>query len=73
LYPDTTTYNLQLRDLKKYVRAHPDDAGAHFLLAYHFLVNDVRAPALKELRTAARLEPRDKLSVAIADALEQRR
>jgi hypothetical protein len=71
LYKKTETYTRQLRDLEGYVRDHPKDAKAHFLLAYHYLVLDERQPAIAELRAAAQLNPQDKLSPQLADALSK--
>jgi tetratricopeptide (TPR) repeat protein len=71
LYDKPETYTKQLRDLEAYVREHPKEGAARFLLAYHYLVVDERKAAVEELRAAAKLSPKDKLSALLADALEK--
>jgi tetratricopeptide (TPR) repeat protein len=69
LYPDTATYTRQLRALEEYLRKHPDDGAAHFVLAYHYLVLGSKDEAVKQLEKAVRAEPQDKLSAALLKAL----
>ena len=38
LYGSVDTYTAQLRRLEDFCRSHRDDAAAHFVLAYHYLV-----------------------------------
>jgi tetratricopeptide (TPR) repeat protein len=71
LYDKPEIYTKQLRDLEAFVREHPKDGATHFLLAYHYLVLDERKAAIEELRTAAKLTPKDKLSALLAEALEK--
>jgi tetratricopeptide (TPR) repeat protein len=71
LYGDTNTYTEQLRRLADYVGKHPENAAAHFLLGYHYLVLDERDAALGEFRAASKLKPDDQLSAQLADALAQ--
>jgi predicted TPR repeat methyltransferase len=69
LYPDVDTYTRQLRALEEYVRQHPDDAAAHFVLAYHYLVMGYKDAAVRQLREVVRLKPDDRLSAALLRAL----
>jgi tetratricopeptide (TPR) repeat protein len=72
LYPDVATYTAQLRALEAYKKAHPDETDASFLLAYHYLVMGYPDQAANELRQVVKLQPNDKLSAAILQALDQR-
>jgi tetratricopeptide (TPR) repeat protein len=69
LYPDADTYTRQLRALEAYVRAHPAEGDAHFLLAYHYLVLGNKDAAVQQLREVVRLVPQDKLSASLLQAL----
>jgi tetratricopeptide (TPR) repeat protein len=69
LYPDNDTYTQQLRALESYAKKHPRDAKAHFLLGYHYMVLDERDSAREEFSLAAKLQPKDRLSVQLAEAL----
>jgi tetratricopeptide (TPR) repeat protein len=71
LYPDWDTYTRQLRALESYVKAHPDEAYAHFLLAYHYLVVGSMDQAIAQLKEVVRLDPKDQLSAALVKALTQ--
>ena len=58
LYPDWDTYTPQVRALESYVKAHPDEAYAHFLLAYHYLVVGSMDQAIAQLKEVVRLDPK---------------
>jgi tetratricopeptide (TPR) repeat protein len=62
LYPDPEQYTRQLRALEHYARANPNSSDGSFLLAYHYLVLDHVANAVKELQKFAKLVPQDKLA-----------
>jgi hypothetical protein len=53
------------------VKDHPDEGSAHFLLAYHYLVNGSKDKAVAQLKDVVRLEPKDQLSAALLKALRQ--
>jgi hypothetical protein len=72
LYPDTPTYQKQLRGLENYVKEHPKAAYAHFLLAYHYLVLDEKEAATEELAAVVKLEPKNQLAKNLHDALTSR-
>jgi tetratricopeptide (TPR) repeat protein len=69
LYPDVPSYTAHLRKLEAHLRTHPDDGSAHFMLAYHYLVLNQLDAAVGELRMAAKLSPRDKVSPALLEVL----
>ena len=71
LYPSAQIYTKQLRSLEQFVRGNPTDAAGHFVLAYHYLVLDEQDSALGQLHEVARLQPQDKLSAGIVQALEK--
>jgi len=69
LYPSRDVYTEQLRALEAYTRSNPKAAYAHFLLAYHYLVLKSKDAAVKQLKEVVQLEPKDKLSAALVQAL----
>jgi tetratricopeptide (TPR) repeat protein len=71
LYPDWDTYTVQFDDLEKYIKAHPDDASAHFVMAYHHLVHGNVDAAVAQLKEVVRLVPKDQLSSRLLEALTQ--
>jgi tetratricopeptide (TPR) repeat protein len=71
LYPDWDTYTAQLNELESYLKAHPDDGIAHFLMAYHDLVHGNKDQAVAQLKEVVRLVPKDQLSARMLKALTQ--
>jgi hypothetical protein len=69
-YASEKTYTAQLRALEKYVKDNPRDAAGRFVLAYHYLALDEREAAAEQLREVVKLQPRDKTSPGILEALE---
>jgi tetratricopeptide (TPR) repeat protein len=69
LYPDNDTYTAQLRALEQYLKDNPTDPQGRFLLGYHYTVLDDRDSAAEQFRLAAKLQPKDKLSAQLADAM----
>lgn len=62
LYPNPFVYSDQLRLLEDYTRANPRAADAHFLLAYHNMINSRKEAAIEELKQVIHLMPSDKLA-----------
>ena len=62
LYPNPFVYSDQLRMLEDYTRANPRAADAHFLLAYHNMINSRKEGAVEELQQVIRLMPTDRLA-----------
>jgi tetratricopeptide (TPR) repeat protein len=71
LYPHWDTYTRQVRALEAYVKDHPDQGYAHFLLAYHYLVVGSMDQAIAQLKEVIRLDPKDQLSTSLVNALTQ--
>jgi tetratricopeptide (TPR) repeat protein len=69
LYPDEDTYTRQLRALEDFIRKDPNSAEARFVLAYHYLVLGAKDEAVQQLKAVVRLQPQDKLSAALVNAL----
>jgi cytochrome c-type biogenesis protein CcmH/NrfG len=69
LYPNVDVYTRQLRDLEEFRRQNPNDASAHFLLAYHYLTMGNKDTAVGMLEKVTQLQPDDKLSAALLKAL----
>jgi tetratricopeptide (TPR) repeat protein len=70
LYPDNDTYTAQLRDLEQYVKDNPKSPQGRFLLGYHYTILDERDAAAEQFGFAAKLQPKDKLSAQLADAMK---
>jgi hypothetical protein len=67
LYDSPATYTTQLRTLENYVRLRPDDAAAHFLLGYHYMVCGYTDPAHWQFASAHQLQPADTVAKQLAD------
>jgi tetratricopeptide (TPR) repeat protein len=70
MYPDVETYTNQLRALEAYVRANPDSAQAHLVLAYHYLVQGHDPNAVVQLQWVVKLQPRDTLAPQLIARLQ---
>jgi tetratricopeptide (TPR) repeat protein len=70
-YNTEDTYTRQLRALEGFVRDHPKDTAAHFVLAYKYLVLDQRYAAKDQLAEVVKFQPQDKVSAGLLDALEK--
>ena len=70
MYPDVDTYTGQLRALEAFVRANPDSAPAHFVLAYQYLAQGHDPNAVAQLKEVVRLQPGDTISAQIIAAFQ---
>ena len=70
MYPDVATYTSQLRALEANVRANPDTAAGHFVLAYHYLCQAHVENAVAQLKRAVQLQPADTLSAQLIAQLQ---
>ena len=61
LYPGVDAYTPQVRALEEFVKANPDSADGHFLLAYHYQTMNHTESAHKQFAAALKLLPDDKL------------
>jgi tetratricopeptide (TPR) repeat protein len=71
LYPSIDVYTTQLRALEDFTRSHPDSAGGHFVLAYHYLTQGHTDAAVAQLKKVVALQPGDKLSAQLLRQLTQ--
>jgi len=62
LYNDVSVYTTQLRALEATVKQRPDDAGARFLLAYHYITDGYADSAARQLQQVAKLIPTDRVA-----------
>jgi tetratricopeptide (TPR) repeat protein len=69
LYSDVDQYTVQLRKLEAFSKQNPDDSGAHFVLAYHYMVAGHKDAAVRQLQQVVAKEPDDQVAKRILDAL----
>jgi predicted negative regulator of RcsB-dependent stress response len=69
LYGNENVYAGHLRALEEFVKANPKAGYGHFLLAYQYLVLGNKDSAVKELQEVTKVQPEDKLSAALVQAL----
>lgn len=60
LYGNIAIYTDQLRALEGSVRSNPQDPGAHFLLAYHYMTAGHADAAVKQLQQVMTIVPTDR-------------
>ena len=70
LYGDVDSYTKQLRALESHVKQRPDDLGARFVLAYHYLVAGHTDDAVDELQYVVAKQPSDVVARRMYDALK---
>ena len=69
LYGDVNTYTQQTRALEAFIRDHPNDRAARFVLAYHYLVTGQTDPAVTSYEQVVKLTPNNTLAADIIKAL----
>jgi tetratricopeptide (TPR) repeat protein len=69
VYGSVDAYTAHLRKLEEFCRTHPDDAAAHFVLAYHYLVGGYTDMAAAALRIVVAKQPGDVVAKRLLDAL----
>ncbi len=69
LYGNTDDYQAQLRKLEQFSKSNPNDASAHFVLAYHYLVIDAKDAAVNALKVVVKNQPKDSTAKRMLDAL----
>ncbi len=69
LYGNIEAYTAQLRALEATCRGKPDDAAAHFVLAYHYLVAGHEEAAVEQLERVVALKPNDQVAKYMLDAM----
>ncbi len=69
LYSSVDVYEKQLSELDEFCQSHPDDAAAHFVLAYHRMVcGDIDA-AVQALQVVVKQQPKDQVAQHMLQAL----
>ena len=69
LYPSVEVYEKQLSELVGFCESHPDDAAAHFVLAYHRLVCGDSEAAVEALQVVVKQQPKDVVAQRMLQAL----
>jgi tetratricopeptide (TPR) repeat protein len=69
LYPDVDTYTKQLRKLEQFSRSQPNEADAHFVLAYHYLTMGHTEAAASQLARVIHLVPNDQVARQLYEML----
>lgn len=69
VYGSVDAYTGHLRTLEEFCRSHPDDAAAHFVLGYHYLVGGHTDMAAAALRVVVAKQPGDVVAKRLLDAL----
>ncbi len=69
LYGSVDTYTAQLRRLEDFCRSHRDDAAAHFVLAYHYLVAGHPEEAADALEVVVAKQPGDLVAKQILESI----
>jgi len=62
LYPSVEVYTEQYRSLESFTKTHPEDAGARFLLAYHYLTGGHQDAAKRQFEAVVKLNSNDRVS-----------
>lgn len=62
LFSDTGVYTEHLRRLEDFTDQHPQDAAAHFVLAYHYMVMGYLEQASQKLEVVIEHQPEDQVA-----------
>ena len=69
VYGSVDAYTGHLRKLEDFCRTHPDDAAAHFVLGYQYLVGGSSDMAAAALRVVIAKQPGDVVAKRLLDAI----
>ena len=69
VYGSVDAYTGHLRTLEEFCRTHPDDAAAHFVLGYHYLVGGHSDMAAAALGVVVAKQPGDVVAKRLLDAI----
>ena len=69
LYGNVEPYTAKLRALESHCRQNPEDAAAHFVLAYHYLVAGYADAAAGQLKVVVAEQPQDAVAKRMLAAL----
>ena len=70
LYATASIYTDHLRNLEAFTKANPQDAGSHFLLAYHYMTCGHTDDAVRQLRVVVQLMPNDRVAADILKMID---
>ncbi|MGB8852508.1 MAG: tetratricopeptide repeat protein [Pirellulales bacterium] len=70
VYGSVDAYTQHLRKLEDFCKSHPDDAAAHFVLAYHYLVGGHAEMAAEALKVVVAKQPGDMVAKRLLEALQ---
>src|SRR5262249_2707772 len=62
LYDDISVYTTQLRALENFVREHPQDGAARFVLGYHYMTGGHADAARREFEQVMKLVSNDRVA-----------
>ncbi|TVS10673.1 MAG: tetratricopeptide repeat protein [Planctomycetaceae bacterium] len=69
LFSDVAIYTEHLRRLEDFSEQNPNDAAAHFVLAYHYMVMGYLEQASQRLELVIENQPEDQVAKRILDGL----
>jgi len=69
VYGSVDAYTGHLRRLEEFCRTHPDDAAAHFVLGYHYLVGGYGDMAAAALKVVVAKQPGDVVAKRLLEAI----
>lgn len=69
LYGNTDDYTAQLRKLEEFCKSNSNDASAHFVLAYQYMVTGSKDGAIDALRVVVKNQPKDVTAKRMLDAM----
>jgi len=69
IYPNVVIYSDQLRELEVFVREHPQDAAARFLLAYQYTSGGHPDAAARQLQQVVTIMPGDRVAADLLKML----
>jgi hypothetical protein len=71
LYGDPENFTHELRALEAFAAQNPQSAPAHFVLACHYRTLEYPDAAVRQLRTAAALQPTDALAAQLLQQFDR--
>jgi tetratricopeptide (TPR) repeat protein len=71
LYTHVEEYTAQLRALETFTKEHVEDAGAQFLLGYHYMTLGYPENAAREFEAVVKLQPKDRVAQDLLNLVEK--
>ena len=69
LYGNPEDYTAQFRKLEEFASTNPNDASAHFVLAYHYMVTGSKDDAIGALKVVVNNQPKDVTAKRMLEAM----